>query len=129
MTTQKFWEETGEWGLSKKANRGAWGELIASAWLMENGYQVFRNLCPVGPMDIVAFKDGAFWGIDVKIVQITMARDRIVVSNGNRLSDKQMNMGVKQLWVTPDGICGFSRQQIEKAYMREASKIVFDKSA
>ena len=36
------------------SNLGALHELKASTWLMEKGYEVFRNLSPVGDIDIIA---------------------------------------------------------------------------
>lgn len=37
-----------------KKHRGAVSELKASAWLLEKGYEVFRNVSPFGPVDIIA---------------------------------------------------------------------------
>ena len=48
---------------------GARSELRACAWLIEQGYEVFRNVCSHGPIDIVAIKDGVVLKIDVKTKQ------------------------------------------------------------
>ena len=35
-------------------DRGYLGEQLAMAWLLKNGYWVFKNLAPQGPVDCVA---------------------------------------------------------------------------
>jgi hypothetical protein len=44
---------------------GASSELIACAYFLREGYEVFRNVSPVGKRDLVIFKDGKFTSIDV----------------------------------------------------------------
>lgn len=47
--------------------KGAISELEACAWLLSQGYEVFRNVCPTGKADIVIWKKGEFPKlIDVK---------------------------------------------------------------
>ena len=41
-------------------------ELKAAAWLLEQGYEVFRNVSSHGEIDLVAIKDGIVRKIDVK---------------------------------------------------------------
>ncbi len=55
---------------------GARSELLAAAWLMELGYEVFRNVSPCGPADLVAWKRGteAKYLIDVKTVNTVYQR-------------------------------------------------------
>lgn len=38
----------------KKKHKGAFSELKASAWLLNQGYEVFRNVSPHGAVDIIA---------------------------------------------------------------------------
>jgi len=38
--------------------KGAKYELLACAWLLEQGYEVFRNVAPVGKGDLVIWKNG-----------------------------------------------------------------------
>lgn len=45
---------------------GTLAELAACNWLIEQGYEVFRNVCSTGPFDIVAVKPGETLYIDVK---------------------------------------------------------------
>lgn len=49
-------------------HKGAHAELRASAWLLSQGYEVFRNVSQHGPVDIIALnpKTLAFILIDVK---------------------------------------------------------------
>ena len=49
-----------------KARIGARSELIAAAWLMARGYEVFRNMSPEGPFDIIAVSPEHTLYIDVK---------------------------------------------------------------
>ena len=46
--------------------RGAETELMACAWLLGQGYEVFRNVSPFGMIDIIAIKDGVTRYIDAK---------------------------------------------------------------
>jgi len=73
--------------------KGLCSELKACADLIEQGYEVFKNVCHWGPIDIVAYKDGQFLPIDVK-------------SNANsQLTDKQIEIGVIKLSVDANGRC------------------------
>lgn len=50
--------------------KGAQGELLASAWLIGLGYEVFRNVSYFGPADLIAWKaeTGEMHLIDVKTI-------------------------------------------------------------
>lgn len=37
-----------------KKHKGTLAELVVSSWLLEQGYEVFRNVSPHGPIDIIA---------------------------------------------------------------------------
>jgi Holliday junction resolvase-like predicted endonuclease len=54
------------------SQKGAVSELKAAAWLIDQGYEVFRNLVPTGPADLVAFhpETGEFIAVDVKTLSI-----------------------------------------------------------
>ncbi len=47
-------------------HRGAWAETVACAWLLQQGYEVFRNISPSGAIDLVAIKGGEVLKFDVK---------------------------------------------------------------
>ena len=46
--------------------RGASAELLACAALVDAGFEVFRNVTPDGPIDIVVWDGETFYPIDVK---------------------------------------------------------------
>jgi hypothetical protein len=93
--------------------KGAWAELIACAWLMEQGFEVFRNVCPTGWVDVVAWKAGEWHFIDVKSVRFNPASCGIKKPS---LRDAQVHAGVKTLFVTEDGICSFNYEDILALY-------------
>lgn len=47
--------------------KGALAELKACSWLIEQGYEVFRNVSPEGPFDLIAVKPGETIYVDVKL--------------------------------------------------------------
>jgi len=47
-------------------HKGAHCELVATAWLLKEGYEVFRNVSQHGIIDVVAMKDGLLHKFDVK---------------------------------------------------------------
>ena len=81
-----------------KKHRGAWAELIACAWLLENGYDVFRNVSQHGEIDIIGTKDGDVTYFDVKTVYK-------LKQSGSRLSPAQIAVGIKPIYITRNGEC------------------------
>jgi Holliday junction resolvase-like predicted endonuclease len=61
----------------KTGRIGALSELRAQAWLMEQGYEVFKNIKPSGPADLIAWdiKSNTILKIDVKTVRIYIKKD------------------------------------------------------
>ena len=54
------------------SKKGDWSELLACAWLIEQGYEVFRNVSSVGAVDLVALPPvGEAVKIDVKTLQFS----------------------------------------------------------
>jgi hypothetical protein len=103
-----------------RKHRGAYSEIIACAWLLESGYEVFRNMSSHGPIDIVAMKGRETLYIDVKTLTMEMMTKKGRVGEGNgrggQLRPEQKAAGVIPLYVSPDGICSFDREKIENAY-------------
>lgn len=60
--------------MKSKGHTGAWGELYVSQYFLEQGYEVFRNFSPTGPIDIVIYKDGKTKLIDVKTTTTAYTR-------------------------------------------------------
>jgi len=97
-----------------KKHRGALSELHAVAWLLEQGYEVFRNVSQHGPADIIAvnFDTGERLFIDVKSAVLSSYcladGNKITVERGNsynRRTDAQKQHGVKILLVRRSGEC------------------------
>ena len=85
------------------ATLGTKNELIAAAWLISQGYEVFRNLSPVGPVDLIAMqKDGKIIKIDVKTA---LPNERYTY----RLSRVQIMLNVHMLIVTLEEDCRLIR--------------------
>ena len=81
-------------------NKGALNELIASTWLLKQGYHVFRNLSAYGPVDLVAMKDDKVLLIDVKAGFIYKGK-----KHPTRLTKKQLALNIKVINVYSDSSC------------------------
>ena len=78
---------------------GARNELLACAWLLHEGYEVFRNVSPHGPIDLVARRDGEILFIDVK----TAADDRARYYHFD-LPESEFQ-DICRLYIFPDNKC------------------------
>lgn len=93
-------------GRSRRPNhdkhRGAKSELAAALWLMEQGFEVFRNVSPHGAADIVAIaRDGSFIKVDVKTANECAGR---IYTSPRRSVPRD----VRVLWVARNGaVIGF----------------------
>lgn len=78
-------------------DKGYFGEQLAMAWLLKNGYWVFKNLAPQGPVDCVAIDQTTHEVIlvDVKV----LSHHRGGQTRSKILNDKQKQMNVKILYV------------------------------
>lgn len=81
---------------------GALCELQACAWLLTQGYEVFRNVSPEGKVDIIARKDNKITLIDVKKAVITTAGN---LYYHNSAIEKAKAQGIDILLSLPDGTC------------------------
>lgn len=76
---------------------GAQSELIACAWLLGQGFEVFRNVSPHGETDVLAIDEtGKLWRFDIKTRS---------VENAPRITQEQADKGVLPLYVNLDGSC------------------------
>ncbi len=87
--------------------QGAQSELLAAAWLIGQGYAVFRNVAPVGPVDLVGLKDGKTELFDVK----TATRGNDGRTLRVKFTQQQKELGVKCICVFSDGTCEFDEHQ------------------
>jgi hypothetical protein len=81
----------------EKKHKGARAELVACAWLLKQGYEVYRNVSPWGLCDVLATRNGEFFKFDVK----TMGGGIVIA----RLTRAQIEDGVMLLGVLDDGCC------------------------
>lgn len=101
-------------GEMDKKHRGSWAEVVAVAWLLSYGYDVFRNESQHGLADIVAvdFETGETILIDVKFASRNQWRlaDGTIKTGGytaSSLSQEQKDAGVVLLYVFQDASAGF----------------------
>jgi|HigsolmetaAR201D_1030396.scaffolds.fasta_scaffold03267_8 hypothetical protein len=96
-----------------RKHRGAHAEMIAACWLMEHGWDVFRNLSPHGPVDLVAIKGDQVRLFDVKLCNFRPRETGGWQVAGPVLKWSQAALGVEPIFVTPDGLCAFDRRAFE----------------
>ena len=87
-----------------RSHGGMFAELTACAWLLQEGYEVFRNVSPHGPYDIIAIKGDEILRLDVKSTPNVPRRSRI--------TEKMKALGVVILHVDPTGKCQICRDPI-----------------
>lgn len=81
-------------------HRGAWAEMVACVWLLQQGYEVFRNVSPHGGTDIVAIRGAEVLRFDVKSY-----------TDGKALASRtaeQIALGVRFLVIRDDGTVSVS---------------------
>jgi hypothetical protein len=76
-------------------HQGAVSELRAAIWLLNQGYEVFRNVSAHGPMDLVAIKGQEILRLDVKTLEKHIS--------SFKLTPEQGVIGVLPLNVSKDG--------------------------
>lgn len=91
-----------------KKHIGAHSELSACAWLLREGYEVFRNISQFGIVDVVAIKGGEVLKLDVK----TAPKSSWAAI---RVSEAQELDGVALLLISPDGECAINRSPQKQA--------------
>jgi predicted RecB family endonuclease len=85
------------------SNIGACSELIACAHFLKEGYEVFRNVSPVGKRDIVIYKDGEYTSIDVTTGRYHECKDGTITKlmHAGKLRECK-KLGIKVVTVFPD---------------------------
>jgi hypothetical protein len=81
---------------------GARSEMIACIWLLNQGFEVFRNVSQHGLVDVIAVKGPTILKLDVK----TAANGPI-----ERLSNEAIDAGVMTLSVYADGRCEITKSE------------------
>lgn len=72
------------------------------AWAIENGYHVFRNQSPNGPIDLVLVKNWETTWVDVKTASTKTVHGEYFA---NTLTKEQVRRGVLRIAVSRDGPC------------------------
>ena len=78
---------------------GARNELLATVWLLKQGYEVFRNVSQHGLIDLIAIKEDEVVFFDVK------ASGKGFGKTTARLTSEQIKIGVKCIQVSTDDQC------------------------
>ncbi len=81
-----------------KKHQGAKSELIASAWLISQGYEVFRNVSPFGPIDIIGIKNEVISFFDIKTYNPALRARHTITA-------EQQKHNVKIITVDKSGCC------------------------
>lgn len=92
------------------ATVGARAEILAAAWLLQQGYEVYRNVSFFGPIDTIAIKGKTILRIDVK----TAAINRRGRYSNKKLNKRHIGMGIKLLYVLKDGRCSFDPEEVHR---------------
>ena len=90
---------------NSKSTNGAMSELMACTWLLEQGYEVFRNVSPHGDNDVVVYdkETKEYTGYDVKTANYYVNKHGVVT-----VQHAKNNTGIPYILVCPDGKIMFS---------------------
>lgn len=92
--------------LHGSAHLGVVAEIEAAAWLVRRGFFVFRNMSPVGPIDLVAVRSATteVLFLDVKLGRRYLRRDGTIVSRSGDLTRAQSAQGIRKIVVFDDSV-------------------------
>lgn len=94
---------------------GARNEMQATVWLLNHGYQVFRNVSAHGPIDLIGMKDGVFTYFDVKMAYRSIGTETRCV----RITEKQAEIGVQLILVFDDGFIEIDATPLVRGRQRD----------
>lgn len=84
--------------------------MAACCWLLQHGYEVFRNVSAHGTVNVVAMKGGEMLLIDVKSVSACEMKGGSLCATVGRSQDAEIP--IKRLYVVTDGFCTFDRDEV-----------------
>lgn len=87
---------------------GSIAEHKATVWLLEQGYEVFRNVSPTGKVDLIATKDGEMTKVDVKKLSILPTGPSFRAND----HEEQRARGIRFLWVHENTV-GWNRDYFQ----------------
>ena len=107
------------------ANKGRIGDIVelkAQSWLLEQGYEVFRNVSAKGPVDVIILDtDNKIVMVDVK--KVVDKQRKVVKVNQPRLTEKQKQLGVKLLhYDEKKDVFAWDISQIRKLHNQSAKR-------
>lgn len=81
-------------------------ELKAMSWLLDQGYEVYRNVSPEGPFDLIAIKPDETVYIDVKTCSAQWNYDikGLVANKARPSANKYKDLNKKLLYVYQDHV-------------------------
>jgi len=109
--------------------KGAISEHLASAWLLQQGYDVFRNISPNGRADLLAVNWDADETIrvDVKSQEFTLTAKGPRADAAREMEERNEGFDIKYLVVRDDGSCGWYVREPKAANDNELEQWWFDK--
>ena len=92
-----------------KTMKGQHSEFIAAAWLIKQNYLVYIKTQDNDPIDLIAVHrgNGEVLKLDVKSVSIRRSGPKKGYRISRIVNEHQKKIGVKLLYVYPDGRCDF----------------------
>jgi Holliday junction resolvase-like predicted endonuclease len=104
-----------------KKHKGAASEIIALLWLLNEGYEVYRNVSPHGICDMVAIKDDEILKIDVKTVSFNKSANQLT---GSSHTKEQIKQGIKILMVhlAEGKVHGWLDPKVQENYVCQCGK-------
>jgi Holliday junction resolvase-like predicted endonuclease len=84
-----------------KKHLGGRNELVACAWLLDNGFEVFRNVSQHGVIDLIALRGGKSYFFDVKVGRRYPSGELAT----SLLKPTQIGKEIKILYVFANGEC------------------------
>jgi hypothetical protein len=95
--------------------KGDISEYKATVWLLEQGYEVYKNVGCTGKVDIVAYKDDKYIPIQVKTLKVSHNPYKGYLNLCFRYKGQNddYNRGIKPLWVYKDTV-GWNRDYFDE---------------
>lgn len=88
---------------TSKSSRGAMGELVVSADLLQLGFEVFRSVSPSSSCDLIAMKNNQLFRVEVKSSWTTYTKADGKICNNWTIGVKQPNSSYDILAIVRNG--------------------------
>lgn len=105
-----------------KKHKGAHSEMMASAYLLGLGYEVYRNVSQHGAIDLIAIGNDETLHIDVKTVT-PGTKDGFARPGQSAVTPEQSSLGVVLLEVVGGVSCNLIRDpRVSRSYIHERKR-------